>query len=89
MHRAYALLRLLSRRAQQDHGRPMDAFVVGVARELARGLAAAYGALATGRDDERVPCSALLMDIVLNLGALFCGRAVVVTTMIERIPLPG
>jgi hypothetical protein len=90
MHRAYAMLRLLDMRIDRDRERERHGLTAGVECALARSLASAYRSLATASEDAIVPCSALIRDVVLNLGALFGGRnGVVVRTVIERISLPA
>jgi hypothetical protein len=90
MHRAYAMLRLLDRRAERDRGRVTGGFTARVECALARSLASAYRSLATAKEDEIVPCSALLREVVLNLGALFAGGSgIIVRTVIERLHLPA
>ena len=90
MHRAHATLRLLDRRAERDRGRTRTGFMADVDCALARSLSAAYRSLATASEDAIVPCSMVLRDVVLNLGALFGGgNGIVVRTVIERINLPA
>jgi two-component sensor histidine kinase len=90
MHRAYAMLRLIDRRAQYDRGRVKNGFTTEVECALARSLACAYRSLATAKEDEVVQCSALLREVVLNLGALFGGGGgVIVRTAMERLSMPA
>ena len=90
MHRAYAMLRLLDRQAERDCGRARTELTAGVECALAGSLASAYRSLATANEDAVVPCSALLRDVVHNLGALFgSGNGIVVRTVIERLSLPA
>ncbi len=90
MHRAYATLRLLDRRAERDRGWGRTGLTEGVECALARSLAAAYRSLATAYEDAIVPCSMLLRDVVVNLGALFGGdNGIVVRTAIGRLSLPA
>jgi two-component sensor histidine kinase len=89
MHRAYAMLRLLDRRAGRHDGHAKDAFTAGVECALARSLASAYRSLENVKEEEIVQCAAVLRDVVLNLGALFGGSGVIVRTVIERLHLPA
>jgi two-component sensor histidine kinase len=89
IHRAYAVLRLLDRRAGRYSGHAMDAFTAGVECALARSLASAYRSLGTVKEEEIVQCANVLRDVVLNLGALFGGSGVIVRTVIERLHLPA
>jgi hypothetical protein len=90
MHRAYALLRLLDRRAQRDRGCAKGGFTAAVECALARSLASAYRSLATAKEHEIVSCSVLLQEVILNLGALFAGgNGIVVRTVIEQLNLPA
>jgi two-component sensor histidine kinase len=90
IHRAYAMLRLLSRQAERERGRVKDIFAAGVEFALARSLATAYGSLASPIEDEVVPCADSLAEIILNLGALFTrGDRIVVRTCIEPLSLPA
>jgi two-component sensor histidine kinase len=89
MHRAYATLRLLGRRAERERGRTKTEFTAGVECALARSLASAYRSLAMADEDAVVPCSMLLRDVVRNLGALLGGgNGVIVRTVVERLSLP-
>ncbi len=89
MHRAYALLRLLGTRTERAAQRIDDDLTMGVECALAESLAAAYRTLACGPDDGILPCSGLLREVVLNLGALFGSEGVVVSTTVERLSLPA
>jgi signal transduction histidine kinase len=89
MHRAYWMVRLLARQAERDTRRRKDDLTIGVERALAESLADAYRTVVSGGEDDIVPCSGLLRDVALNLGALFGSDGVAISTDVARVSLPA
>jgi two-component sensor histidine kinase len=91
VHRGYVMVRLNA--TLLDRSRPSRDTTLGrqVDARIASGLAGLYRSLAIAKDADKLPCSRVLRDVVLNLVELFgapSGR-VSIGTQVERVSLPS